>query len=237
MHHGTPQAAGLTAPTPGAHFFVRPARPAVGAHKQPPKDDFGFARFGFDGFDIRPATTAADLSATSLLVRRMYATRGYRTDSITFRPGMPHQIVLAVWQGDEVQATVTLNRDSPRGLLCDEMYGEEIDGLRAQGRTVCELSRLAVDPDASSRPLLGALFRAAQQYIRQALDGTDAVVEVNPRHVRYYSRSHEFSQLGQLRRCPRVDAPAVLLHRELVHVVPAVRRDAPKLGLFAASAA
>ena len=40
-------------------------------------------------------------------------------------------------------------------------------------------------------------------------------MEVNPRHVRYYQRCLGFRQLGEVRQCLRVDAPAVLLHQEI----------------------
>ena len=44
---------------------------------------------------------------------------------------------------------------------------------------------------------------------------SDAVIEVNPRHARYYQRTLGFRQIGELRQCQRVEAPAVLLHRRL----------------------
>ncbi|MGE5385118.1 MAG: N-acyl amino acid synthase FeeM domain-containing protein [Betaproteobacteria bacterium] len=176
--------------------------------------------FRFDGFDIRPATTRTQFDAASMLVRRMYAWRGYRTDCISDSPAHDDQVILGVWQGGTALATLTLNLDSTRGLCCDELYGAEIDAFRKRGRIICEVSRLAIDPESSSRYMLKALLRTAQEYARDILGCTDAVIEVNPRHAKYYCREFGFAQIGQLRRCPRVDAPAVLLHQEIARMTP-----------------
>ena len=122
---------------------------------------------------------------------------------------------LAAWRYDEVDATLTLRRDSPNGLLADAHYADVLEGLRRPERVVCEVSRLAVDPDFSSRDLLSNLFSAALDYGREHYSASDAVMEVNPRHVRYYQRCLGFRQHGEVRQCLRVDAPAVLLHQEI----------------------
>ena len=167
------------------------------------------------GYDIRPARTDHQHGMANSLVRRMYSWRGYDTTSICFRTNDPNRVTLAAWQFDEVLATLTLGRDSKRGLLADALYGEEVDRLRGPGRIVCEVSKLAVDPDFSSKELLINLFRVAHQYACEQFAASDAVIEVNPRHARYYQRWLGFRQLGKLRHCQRVDAPAVLLHQEL----------------------
>jgi hypothetical protein len=45
----------------------------------------------------------------------------------------------------------------------------------------------------------------------------DVVIEVNPRHVRFYQRSLGFTTIGPQRQNRRVDAPAVLLRLDLAH--------------------
>lgn len=148
-----------------------------------------------------------------MLVRRMYAWRGYQNDSKHEHPENPYRLALAAWQDDDLVATLTLGRDGQAGLLSEALYGKEIAGLRQVGRTICEFSRLAVDPDYSSRQLLARLFSSAHDYALTSFGATDAVIEVNPRHVRFYEREFGFAQIGDLRICPRVEAPAVLMHR------------------------
>ena len=90
--------------------------------------------------------------------------------------------------------------------------------LRGQSRVICEVTRLAVDLDCHDPELLNSLFLAIYQYVRAVFGGTELVIEVNPRHAGYYRRTMGFQQIGGLRTCPRVNAPAVLLHRTLGNV-------------------
>lgn len=171
---------------------------------------------GVDGFSIQPARTSYERLAAASLVRRMYTWRGYRTEAPLPTPdGDARRLTLIAWQGGEAVATLTLGVDSPAGLLCEALYPLEVAQLRQEGQTICEVSRLAVDPDHSSRYLLTTLFRVAHEYGRETFGATDVVIEVNPRHVGYYQREFGFTRIGDLRHCPRVAAPAVLLHRPL----------------------
>lgn len=167
------------------------------------------------GYDIRPARTAKQHGLAHALVQRMYAWRGYRAEVPRHPIDDPNRVTLAAWQYEEVVATLTLRRDSPTGLLADAHYGDVLADLRRPDRVVCEVSRLAIDPDFSSRDLLNDLFSTALDYGREHFAASDAVMEVNPRHVRYYQRCLGFRQVGEVRRCLRVDAPAVLMHQEL----------------------
>lgn len=175
------------------------------------------------GYDIRPAHSVRQQSLANMLIRRMYAMRGYKTEVSAPALDDPHRITLAAWRYDEVIATLTLRRDSPSGLLADALYAHELNSLRGPQRIVCEVSRLAVDPDFSSRELLNNLFATALSFGREQFLASDAVMEVNPRHVRYYQRKLGFRQLGGLRQCQRVDAPAILLHQRIsgIRIPPA----------------
>lgn len=170
---------------------------------------------GKGGYDIRLARTHFQQGAVNRLVRRMYAWRGYSMQPSTYPPNDQNRMTLAVWEGDDVVATLTIGRDSPGGLLADGLYAPELAGLRHRGRTVCEVTRLAVHPEFSCGNLLNALFHTALLFGRSHFQASDAVIEVNPRHVRFYERRFGFRQIGKLRLCPRVNAPAVLLHQTL----------------------
>lgn len=170
---------------------------------------------GHGGYDIRLARTQSQQGAVNRLVRRMYAWRGYSMQPSVYPPSDLHRMILAVWEGDEVVATLTLGRDSAGGLLADGLYAQELARLRHRGRVVCEVTRLAAHPEFSSGNMLNALFRTALVFGREHFRASDAVIEVNPRHVRYYERRFGFRQIGKLRQCPRVNAPAVLLHQTL----------------------
>lgn len=166
-------------------------------------------------FDIRPPSTPCQHRSARELMHRMYAWRGYRNDAHPLPAEDASRLVLAAWRGERVAGTLTVGADSPRGLLSEALYGKEVRALRRANRVLCEFSRLAVDPGFSARELLVALFRTAYEHACHRFRATDLVIEVNPRHSRYYQRIFGFRQVGELRHCPRVDAPAVLLHREL----------------------
>jgi hypothetical protein len=101
--------------------------------------------------------------------------------------------------------------DSPAGLMAEQLYPEEIGGLRARGLRLCEFTRLALDEKAASKDALGSLFHACYLYAHVVRDLTHAVIEVNPRHVAFYRRVLHFRVAGEQRHNRRVDAPAVLL--------------------------
>lgn len=167
---------------------------------------------------VAPAVTYAQLRACSGLVRRMYAWRGYRLAPSRLQPADPNHVTIGAWLDGELVATATASRDSAAGLLADGLYKDEMAKLRGQSRIVCEVTRLAVDLDCHDLELLNSLFLAIYQYVRAVFGGTELVIEVNPRHAGYYRRTMGFQQIGGLRTCPRVDAPAVLLHRTLGNI-------------------
>ena len=171
------------------------------------------------GFDIRPVRTLEQRFRTNRLVNRMYAWRGYRTESQKHVVlDDPYVLTLAAWRQGEVIGTLTLRRDSGAGLLADALYEDEVSALRHPNRVLCEVSRLAIDPVFSSCELLNALIASAVRHGRERFSASDAVIEVNPRHARYYCQRFGFRQIGDLRRCERVDAPAVLLHQAIERI-------------------
>ncbi len=155
------------------------------------------------------------------LVRENYARRGYRTSFLTEPPATgpsegPYRLVtLLAQQGERAVGTLTLGLDSSAGLSVDEAHRGAVDAIRAQGRRVCELIRLAVDAGEASRLALALLVHSAYLIGRLVHRATDVFIEVNPRHVSFYERAFHFRRLGEPALCPRVEAPSVLMHLEL----------------------
>lgn len=166
-------------------------------------------------FKIRLAHSNERVSSASMLVQRKYASRGYEASGFE---KTPDRITLMAFQEDKVIGTLTLGLDSDHPLLVEDLYKAEIDALRAEGRKVCELTKLAIDQTQSAKRVLASLFHIAYIYGRVMQDHTDVVIEVNPRHVAFYKRMLGFKELGPQRLCTRVNAPAVLLRLELDYV-------------------
>jgi len=110
--------------------------------------------------------------------------------------------------------TLTLGLDGPEGLLVDNVYGTELNAIRADGRRLCELTRLAMDERADSRTALAALFSLAFLIGRVLHKATDVFIEVNPRHVAFCERALGFVVAPGEQICERVKAPSVLLRLE-----------------------
>jgi hypothetical protein len=121
-------------------------------------------------------------------------------------------------------ATITVGVDSPFGLGVEALYPDEVKALRAAGLRLCEFTRLAVEHMVHSKAVLAAIFHIAYIYAHRIRGCTDLLIEVNPRHVRFYRSMLGFEVYGQERVDPRVSAPAVLLRLELAHAEAEIAR-------------
>lgn len=161
----------------------------------------------------------------STLIKRMYASRGYQTESTSVFSTSPNQYTFEARRSQQLIGTLTLTIDSDNGLLADTLYQTELDQFRRQGRRLCEVSKLAFNPETSSKEIFASLFHIAHIFAHHIYGADDAVIEINPRHATFYKRMLGFRQIGELRTCPRVNAPAVLLHlnreyveKQIVHL-------------------
>ncbi|HZW76442.1 MAG TPA: N-acetyltransferase, partial [Caldimonas sp.] len=159
---------------------------------------------------------------TSSLLERRYAWRGYSVEPM--REAIQGRITLSACTADTTIATITANVDDGDGLAIAELYPEEVETLRDAGRKLCEFTRLAVDDAVRSQTVLGAIFHVACIYVIDLHRCSDVLIEVNPRHVRFYERMLGFERIGEERLDPRVAAPAVLLRLDLEHCASEITR-------------
>ena len=152
------------------------------------------------------------------LIKRMYSWRGYETENVVVSSHNPNRLTLEATIGRRLVGTLTLGLDSEEGLSADELYFDEVNEFRREGRKLCELTKLAVDPQYSSKEILASLFHLAYIYGHKIHKATDLFIEVNPRHAGFYRRMLGLAQIGEERSCRRVQAPAVLMHLELDYV-------------------
>lgn len=167
-------------------------------------------------FRIRLADTESGRNSASMLINKMYAWRGY--GSAHQVKASPSRITLTASDKEKVIGTVTLGIDSEEGLLADEIFKPEIDRRRNAGGKVCELTKLAFDPDIRSKFALASLFHIVFIYGRRMHGCTDVFIEVNPRHRRFYETMLGFKRQCEIRTNPRVNAPAVLLWVDIGYV-------------------
>jgi hypothetical protein len=161
-------------------------------------------------FKIKAADKDSRRSLASKLLEARYLWRGYQA------VGLPSdqsawRFTLSALQEDTSIGTITVALDGPFGLAAADAFGPEIEAMRAAGQKLCEFTKLAIDPTTASKRVLAALFHVAFLVAHHVRGSDTLVIEVNPRHVRYYERMLGLAVIGAERTNQRVRAPAVLL--------------------------
>lgn len=167
-------------------------------------------------YTIRAANSEGQRSSASILVNRMYGWRGYESSGLA--EDTDDRITLVATDHDATVGTLTIGFDGGDGLLVDDLFRDKADELRQQGIKTCEFIKLAIDKVAHSRHVLASLFHVAFIYAHEVKGFDKILIEINPRHVRFYQRMLGFEVLAPARLNRRVNAPAVLLGLDLEYV-------------------
>ena len=159
------------------------------------------------------ADSPAEFRAAAALVAARYGDRGYLVERVDDH--LQAGVTLIVPAYGTIVGTLTLRFDGPQGLCADENYRETLDAQRRDGRGVCEVTRLALEPGVDSCCVLSALFGLTFVISRYLHGASDLFAEVNPRHAVFYRKILGFVVAAGRSICPRVMAPAVLMRLEL----------------------
>jgi hypothetical protein len=215
------QAAAVTARNSAA---LRPGHLPQETHwTLPAIDEIAESADEFDNhFKVRIVDDSSRRVRASSLLQRRYAWRGYASSPLECSTSGRTTFTACI--GDATVATITAGLDSSEGLFVAGLYPDEVQGLRDEGRKLCEFTKLAVDESIRSHAVLGAIFHAACIYAIDIHRCTDVLIEVNPRHVRFYQRMLGFQRVGAQRMDPKVNAPAVLLRLDLGHCAAEIAR-------------
>lgn len=162
------------------------------------------------------AVRREQLAAAEDLVRRRYAWRGYDLCSAsgTANRDPAPRLTLIAQNESELLGTLTVRPGAGHHLLAEQTFGSEIAAMRARDRRVGEVVKLALEHGAGYKAL-EVLIRSAYAVTRFMHGLTDVVIEVNPRHVRFYEKALGFVVGATERFCERVRAPAVLMVLDL----------------------
>jgi hypothetical protein len=168
-------------------------------------------------FKIKAADSRSRRGLIHGLLRDRYSWRGYQSVALAAEQTID-RFTLAAIGDDGPIGTITVALDVGRPLGADEAFGAELTALRAQGRRLCEFTKLAIDPTTATKRVLAALFHVAY-IVAHRLRGYDTlIIEVNPRHVRYYERMLGCEVIGEQRLNRTVNAPAVLLSADFADI-------------------
>ena len=174
-------------------------------------------------FKIRAASTAGQRSSANILIKRRYAWRGYQPALLPAQENLD-RITLVASDEDATIGTMSVGFDGAEGLLVEDLFPHEVRRLRDSGHRVCEFTKLAMDSTQGSKRVLASLFHVAYIYAYRVRGFDCLLIEVNPRHVKYYQKILGFEVMGSKRMNPRVNAPAVLLFLDFSHTEQQIGR-------------
>ena len=169
-------------------------------------------------FKIKTAEAEERRGMVNSLLKNRYGWRGYKEVRLPTDHSVHKFTLMAIEAGNTI-GTITVSLDGPQRLSADEAFSDEVRALRVQGRTLCEFTKLAVDPTVGTKRVLAALFHVAYIVAHRIRGHDTLLIEVNPRHVRYYERMLGFKILANERMNTSVNAPAVLLTVDFAYVM------------------
>lgn len=166
------------------------------------------------------AVTPDAVDRAERLVHEVYVSHGYRDAG---RPRRRHAVtarraVFVAGFSGEVIGTLSLLRDSARGLPADTLYGAELAALRGRGRRLAEVSALAVAPAwrGAALTLVRPLVQLVGIYARDLEAVDELCITVHPRHAAFYERRLGFVRFGAEKPYGAVNgSPAVGLRLDL----------------------
>jgi hypothetical protein len=165
------------------------------------------------------AITRDDLHQAQRLVHDVYVARGLRDPHARrHAAGTARAVVFVARVDGAVGATLSLLRDSPRGLPADTIYARELAALRADGRRLAEVSALAVDAQwrGAALALVRPLVQLLGVYARDVEGADELCIAVHPRHASFYEGRFGFTRFGAEKPYAAVQgAPAVGLRLDL----------------------
>ncbi|MCK4625962.1 MAG: hypothetical protein KAV00_11670 [Phycisphaerae bacterium] len=169
------------------------------------------------GAKITRATSIEDFIKAYRLVHDVFVQQGYihpDETGIRVRPfeALPGTATFIAKVGDEVVGVTSVVVDSPElGLPTDKAFKTEVDGLRGEGRKICEGTNWLVADSHRNSAVMTELMRCSYAHAL-AFGYSDFVGTVSPGHAKFYNLLG-FEQIGDVRSYSRdIEDPVVLVH-------------------------
>lgn len=168
------------------------------------------------GLGCKIAATHDEWHDAFALVYESYSRAGLTDPNPAGVRVLPHHLLpttstIIAQHDSDTLGTVTLIRDSARGVPLEVVYGRDVDEMRAAGIKFAEVSCLATRPlSLGDYPyVFMRLMRLLAQHARHV--GVERLlIAAHPRHVNYYERAMGYRRFGEETSYPSVGgAPAV----------------------------
>jgi hypothetical protein len=191
-------------------------------------DSFGSG----DEYSVSVASSAADRCRCWRLVYEVYRRKEYAGHDparlwYSIFDALPETVTLMVERQGELVGSVTVIPDSPLGLPVDATFPAESFALRLAGQRAAEVCGLvqSAPSERSGVRVVRRLCELAVLVAGRALECSDMLITVNPRHEGFYTKLMLFERRGRVVDCDRVSgAPAVCLHLNLAEAGRHVER-------------
>lgn len=176
-------------------------------------------------FAIDLALSDRQRAAARRLINERYGWRGYGSDHRLNENA--NCATFAAMVEDQMVGTLSLTVDSPAGLAADTTFADLLDEMReVPGAKLCELTKFAVADKLTPMHVLASLFHTIFIFGTGRHECTDLVIEVNPRHIRFYEVMLDFDRVGELRTNDSVDAPSQLMRLKVSDIARHIQRHA-----------
>ncbi len=147
------------------------------------------------------------------LVRKTYKRSRYAFSYLELVKNLMHKNRVTIYvstRNDKVSSTVSVFGDSPKGLPLDSIYRSETDALRAQGKKIAEVGKIASFGAASA--VISEVWDLMSGIRKYSVDnGIEYLcIAINPSHEFLY-RKIGFISVGNVKTHPGVKAPAVFM--------------------------
>lgn len=172
-------------------------------------------------FHVDLAISREDRAKAYALGYKTYLEKGYidaneRGMLINSTDAYRDTTVFNVWsKSGKLAGTATLIFDTNEQILpCEKLFTDEVNASKVMKGRSCEVSRLCIADDfKNSKEVLALLINYMMIYATYVKNCQDTFIQVNPRHVSFYSKLLEFKKISDEKLNNSVKgAPAILLH-------------------------
>lgn len=169
-----------------------------------------------DNYIIKEVENKKEFLDSIELVKQHYEQNGYLDGDLKVKDFyhlfVPTTKIFIISQNNKILSTVSMFIDSKEyGLPSDTLYKKEFQELRDEKRKLVEGGMLSGE---QGRPLLHLMSKFFKESKKQNID--DILLIINPKHRNFYEKLLRFTQIGEIKNCPRVNnAPAILMRFNL----------------------
>ena len=185
-----------------------------------------FSLPALDDISVRPALSREELEHAYRRVYWSFRERGYIEECpsetrVSIFNAFPTTVTFVCVLRGIVIASGTIVEDTEIGLPMDEIYHDELQGLRDAGRTLTEVTMLADRRRDVRRtlPMLLFLMKHIFDYVTLIVRADDMCITINPRHETFFQEYLLFKPLGPLRAYPSVKNHPALAKRLVLDTV------------------